>query len=192
MNRTPIKNILAVGLVCLLIFVIYKQFRPSAGSVKQSREAARRAQATAEAIPALHLNLLEPKPTTTREDGRNIFRYYQPPPPKPTPAPPPPPPDPETVKQRQAEQQQRMEEMRKAQEEKQKPKPPAITFKYLGHFGPEGRLLAVFVNDGEILDVFEGETFLDKYILHKIGLESVSIGFVGFPDNEPEILQVGS
>ena len=72
-----------------------------------------------------------------------------------------------------------------------KPQPPPVTVRYLGAFGPRGRTVAVFTDGAEIYDVFEGETFASKYILRSINLETAELGFVGFPDDQTERLEVG-
>lgn len=63
-----------------------------------------------------------------------------------------------------------------------KPKPPEFTMEYLGLFGPPNKRIAVF-RDGktEILKQ-EGEVIDNKFIVARIGYESVDIRFVGFPD----------
>ena len=64
---------------------------------------------------------------------------------------------------------------------------------YLGHFGPEKKRVAVFrekVEDGaEIIVACEGGTLpgaqgKEVFIVREVGLESVVIGFVGFPEKE--------
>jgi hypothetical protein len=72
-----------------------------------------------------------------------------------------------------------------------KPQPPPVTVRYLGAFGPKGHTVAVFTDGGEIYDVFEGETFASRYVLRRINLETVELGFVGFPDDQIEKLEVG-
>lgn len=71
-----------------------------------------------------------------------------------------------------------------------KPQPPPVTVRYLGAFGPKGRTVAVFTDGDEIYNVFEGETFASRYVLHRINLETVELGFTGFPD-QIEKLEVG-
>ena len=71
--------------------------------------------------------------------------------------------------------------------------PPPITFKYLGSFGPAGRMLAVFSDNSEIVDVLEGESFSSQFILKRINrdTETVEIGFVGFDEATIQKLEVG-
>jgi hypothetical protein len=61
------------------------------------------------------------------------------------------------------------------------PVPPQFTMKYIGTFGPSNNPIATFNGNGEIVNVRIGETIDGKFILRSIGIESVEIGFVGFP-----------
>ncbi len=115
--------------------------------------------------------------------GRDPWRFVDPPPPPPV-----------KPKGPSAEELARLEAARRAAEERAraaaaaaaieaaKPKPAEFTLKYLGRFGPADRKLAVFTNGKDIIDVQEGETIDNKFIVSHIGLESVDIRFVGFPD----------
>lgn len=76
-------------------------------------------------------------------------------------------------------------------ERSQKKEPPNFTYKYLGFFGPKEKKLAVFSDGKDIIDIFEGETLSDKFILKNIGYESVTIGFVGFPEDLIQKIEVG-
>ncbi len=107
--------------------------------------------------------------------GRNLFRYEPekaspppptppPPPPKPVddgrPPPPPPPPPP--------------------------PKPPSFTLSLFGILGPEARRIAVFKEGKDVIvSALEDEVLQEKFIVHRIGYQTVDIKFVGFPDVEP-------
>jgi len=89
-----------------------------------------------------------------------------------------------------------MEEERARQEaarlaEINRPKPPPFTLQYLGKFGPEGRPIAVFTDGKSILNVQEGEVVQGKFIVSQIGMESVEIQFVDFPNWPPQRLPVG-
>ncbi|HEX9944009.1 MAG TPA: hypothetical protein VGG03_18515 [Thermoanaerobaculia bacterium] len=116
--------------------------------------------------------------------GRDPWRFVDPPPPPP-PAPPPPPSAEELRRQEEARRQAE-EAARRAAEEAARlaaiPKPPDFTLEYLGNFGPPNRRIAVFTNGKKIYNLQEGETIENKFIVARIGYESVDIGFVGFPD----------
>jgi len=162
----------------------------------RSPSRARRDKARQLEPPTLALNRLDAAPAgETLPIGRNLFRYGAPKPPQAPPgapgggpggkpgiwrpgggaesaAPLTPPQPPVPV-------------------EPPKPQPPAVTVQYLGAFGPKGRTVAVFTDGNEIYDVFEGETFANKFILRRINLETVELGFTGFPDDIIEKLEVG-
>ena len=63
-----------------------------------------------------------------------------------------------------------------------KPKPPEFTMEYLGLFGPPDKRIAVFSNGKTEVIAREGEVIDNKFIVARIGYESVDIRFVGFPD----------
>ncbi|RLE22818.1 MAG: hypothetical protein DRJ61_00930 [Acidobacteria bacterium] len=67
-------------------------------------------------------------------------------------------------------------------------RPPNFTMEYLGNFGPPGRRVAVFRKqvgeDTKIKVAIEGGVVGKKFIVRQIDLESVIIGFVGFPEKE--------
>ena len=120
--------------------------------------------------------------------GRDPFRFG--------PVPPPPPPPPPTKAQ--LEEMRRQEEARRAAAERAAlealiPRPPPVTVVYLGSFGPEKRRIAVFADEsGENLyNVRVGEVVEDKFIVDRIGYESVDIKFVGFPDEPAKRLPIG-
>jgi len=61
------------------------------------------------------------------------------------------------------------------------PVPPTFDFKYIGTFGGTANPIATFTRNGEIVNVHVGDTIDGKFILRSIGIESVEIGYVGFP-----------
>ncbi len=67
-------------------------------------------------------------------------------------------------------------------------RPPNFTMEFLGFFGPAERRVAVFrkkVEDGaEIVVGVEGGVVEKDFIVRKIDLESVVIGYVGYPEKE--------
>jgi len=114
------------------------------------------------------------------EPGRDLFGIAEPtrkPMPTATPAPPPPgdvrfigplPPPPPTPT----------------------PKPPDIAFKFIGTFGPKDHPIAVVQQGDQVLNVRTGDKLFGKFILKKVGYESIDVGFVGFPESETRRLGI--
>lgn len=71
------------------------------------------------------------------------------------------------------------------------PTPPEFGYKLLGTFGTANRPIAAFSKGDEIVNVAVGETFGGKFILRSIGIESVDIGFVGFPPDQRKRVPIG-
>jgi hypothetical protein len=71
------------------------------------------------------------------------------------------------------------------------PRPPDFNMALLGVFGPERRRVAVFKDGDELVNVLESETLRGQFIVHRINYQSVDIGFVGFPDEEPHRVKMG-
>ncbi|MEM7583806.1 MAG: hypothetical protein AAF560_10535 [Acidobacteriota bacterium] len=130
-------------------------------------------------IADLRLEALDVK-SGEYEPERNLFLFGRRPPPPPPPRvergpapPPPPPPPPPRPRDR-------------------KPKPPPVDVTLLGLFGPERQRIAVLTDpDGAIINAQLEEIVREKFIVHSIGLESVDLTFVGFPDEPPVRLEIG-
>ena len=125
--------------------------------------------------------------------GRDPFRFGEPPPP-----PPPPGPTPEELAEI-ARQQAAAEAARRALEEERarlaaipsKPQPPQFTLVYLGSFGPERRRIAVFSDGKNIYNAAQGDVLEGKFVVDRIGYESVDVKFVGFPQEPARRLAIG-
>jgi hypothetical protein len=120
--------------------------------------------------------------------GRDPFRFGPMPPP-----PPPPPPTRAELEEMRRQEELRREAQERAAREAMIPRPPPVTVVYLGSFGTERRRIAVFADDkGENLyNVRVGETVEGKFIVDRIGYESVDLKFVGFPDEPAKRLPIG-
>jgi hypothetical protein len=70
------------------------------------------------------------------------------------------------------------------------PRPPEIAFKFLGTFGPKDHPIAVIQQGEQVMNVRAGDTLLGKFILKKVGYESIDVGFVGFPETETRRLGI--
>jgi hypothetical protein len=152
-------------------------------SARGSRHSRAR-NAAPEDVPLITSRDLEPRLRTGAGDtGRDLFDLREPtppPPPTPTPAPPPPPgpghpafvgplvppPPPPT------------------------PVPPDPPFKLIGIFGPKERPIAVLTNGDDILNVRAGQVVFGRWIVQKVGYESMDVGFVGYPATETRRLPI--
>ena len=54
---------------------------------------------------------------------------------------------------------------------------------YLGWLGPDRKPVAIFREGDEIAAVTQGETLKQKFIVRSVGLQDVTIGYVGYPEN---------
>jgi hypothetical protein len=157
-------------------------------------------------VPVLHREWLDPQPADYKIT-RNLFAYKEPPPPpppKPIQAPPPPPdrdhdgiPDfrdncPDVYNPDQKDSDGNgigdacdtawQEFIKKNPPPPPKPVPPSFAaYKYIGTFGPVSNPIATFNGNGEIINLRVGDTIDGKFVLRSIGIESVEIGYVGFP-----------
>jgi hypothetical protein len=116
------------------------------------------------------------------EPKRDIFKFREPPPPPPQPKrpaftppgtwsfvgplPPPPPPPP--------------------------PTPPAVPFQFTGTLGPAKSPVAVLLEGDRLVLARQGETVDGKFIIRKVGYESIDVGFVGFPESNRQRIPVTS
>lgn len=151
-------------------------------------------------IEPLRTDFLEPVSGRYRS-ARNLFAYVEPPPPPPPkpPTPPPPPPDRDTDGipdfQDNCPDKQNSDQIdidRNGMGDACQsgpivppppppPTPPEFNFKFMGSFGTASRPMAAFSSNGEIVNARVGDTIGGRFILLNIGIESVDIGFVGFP-----------
>jgi hypothetical protein len=168
------------------------------------------ARATMNVAPAgvepVNMQLLDP-PTGEYGSRRNLFGFVQPPPPPPIveKVPPPPPdrdkdgvpdfrdncPDVPNPDQTDVDQNGIGAKCQTTTEIAPLPpvivpQPPPFTYKYIGTFGSASRPIATFSTEGEIVNVRVGQQFGGKFILRSIGIESVEIGFIGFPADKTQ------
>ncbi len=161
--------------------------RAAATSPRFGRGTRARAQTLPERIAELRLEDLVIAPRDL-EVGRDPFRFGPAPPP-----PPPPPPSAEELERRRREAEEARRRAEAAAREALIPRPPEVTLVYLGSFGPADRKVAVFsAGDGEKLyNALAGDVLEGKFIVDRIGLESVDLKFVGFPDEPAKRLAIG-
>ena len=71
------------------------------------------------------------------------------------------------------------------------PQPPEFTMRCIGRFGPDHAPLAAFAGDHEVINARVGETIAEQFIVRAIGIESVEIGFVAFPNAPARRIAIG-
>lgn len=127
-----------------------------------------------DAVPDIDVSAFARRPEGSADVTRDLFKFKEPPPPKPPPPrpvyigpgdarfvgplPPPPPPPP--------------------------PQPPAIAFQFTGTFGSPKAPVAAIVAGDRLLLVRQGDVVDGKFIIRRVGYESLDVGFVGFPEKE--------
>ncbi len=192
------RQALLLGVLAVLLALFVVRWRSSGGNTPPPRPSVsgvpaaaprgaggRRAAISADEVPAITRDDLSPRPRRAAGDTpRDLFDVREPtlrPPPTPTPAPPPPPapgeaefvgplpPPPPTPT----------------------PAPPPIPFKFIGSFGPRERPIAVLVAGDKIVNARSGDVVFERFVLRKVGYESVDVGFLGFPDTTSRRLGIG-
>jgi hypothetical protein len=63
-------------------------------------------------------------------------------------------------------------------------KPPELTLEYLGRFGPTEKKVAVLSDGKRTFNALEGDVIDNRFIVGRIGYESVEIRLVGFSAGE--------
>ena len=209
----------AVALILIAVTAIYvfaADFRsddaPKAASTGKHTAAQPLPTTAIAGVEPVHKDLLEPQPGRYKSE-RNLFDFVTPPPPPPPPTPPPPPdrdhdgvPDykdncPDVYNPDQADSDHNgvgdacdapwQAYMKAHPPEPPKPVPPAFDYKYVGTFGTAKNPIATFTRNGDIVNARAGDTIDNKFILRHIGIESVEIGFIGFPADQTKTVQMG-
>ncbi|MEO8502745.1 MAG: hypothetical protein ABI609_02515 [Acidobacteriota bacterium] len=181
-------GMLAVGLVALTIFRLGPLLWRQAAAEDEAIAAGRSSVGKGD-LPALRSETLEIA-SGSFTVGRDPFRFGAPP------SPPPPTPPSKAELEAMRLQQEREAAARLAAEQARDlyartPHPPAVNVKFLGSFGPKNHRIAVFSEGGQIINAAEGEVVAKKFVVDKIGFESVDLKFVGFPNEPPARLAAG-
>ncbi|HVS16367.1 MAG TPA: hypothetical protein VMV46_20835 [Thermoanaerobaculia bacterium] len=182
MSEQRQKQVLAVLLAVLAVVVAWKTFSSleGAGSMFGGVPNVDLASALGTEVADLDLARLQ-RDSGEYRAGRNPWRFEAPPAPppvvRPTPAPLPAPVVVETP-------------VEVAPIEPPKPQPPPIDVELRGILGPERLRLAVF-HDGEVIyNAGVGDVVKGKFRVEDIQIESVLVGYVGFPDAPPARLPI--
>lgn len=161
-------------------------------------------------VEPVHEEWLEPQVGSYRTK-RNLFAFPAPPPP-PLPQAPPPPPDKDKdgipdfqdncVNVVNGDQQdidrdgigtacETETEIAPAPPPPPERQPPPFDFKYIGTFGSPSNPIATFARGGDIVNARVGDIIDNKFVLRSIGIESVEISFIGFPQERRQRIPLG-
>ncbi len=166
---------LALLLVVLGVVVVFRLRPALVGEV--TRGSGTLAKVGSYRVPTLAWDRTQEREVPTPTSGRNIFTFGAPPTPtpdrrpKPTPPPPPPPPPTPTPPGIYVNGKWIL------------PPPPQFPMSYLGWLGPERLRVAVFREGDDVLAVPVGERVKQRFVLREVGPNTVTIGFVGYPDD---------
>jgi hypothetical protein len=201
------------ALILIAVFAIYTFAAPEPAAQPVAAVAAGPRTSAAIKTPGVepvHTEWLEAPSGSYRSD-RSVFAFPLPPPPQPPP-PPPAPPDKDSdgipdfrdncVEKANPDQTdvdrdgigtvcETEQEIAPPPPPPPKPVPPQFTYRYIGTFGSASNPIATFARDGEIVNARVGDIIDNRFILRGIGIESVEIGFVGFPPDERQRIPLG-
>jgi hypothetical protein len=169
---------LALLLVALVVVVVYR-LKPALVAQVGSSSSRGLVRVGAYEVPRLGWDAkATPRPAAERS-GRSLFTYGPPPTPtpdlRPTPTPLPTlPPRPAVIPTPMG-----ME----PPEGNRMPPPPSFSMTFVGWLGPDRLPVAVFLDSGEVVVVPRGDTIKNRFIVRDVGPASVTIGYVGYPDN---------
>jgi hypothetical protein len=172
-----------IGLIIVALFAIYTFAATQNSHATEDLATAARTPAhlpralNAPGVGSVHKEWLD-APSGSYRSERNLFAYKEPPPP-----PPPPPPKPVVV--------QPPIVAPPSDAPPPAPVPPTFPYKYIGTFGRPDDPIATFSGNGQLVNVRIGETIDGKFILRSIGIESVEIGYVGFPPDAKTRVALG-
>jgi hypothetical protein len=216
MNWMSWKTWTTAGVIIVVAFAIYAfaasqpllQRGPEAELTARSSDSPRTAVRTPGVDP-IHFEWLE-KQSGSFSSNRNLFDYPAPPPPKPPPPPPLPPdkdkdgvPDfqdncPDTANADQTDLDRDgmggacdPGEVAPPPQPPPPPTPPPFSYKFIGTFGTANNPIATFTRGPDIVNARVGDIIENKFILRSVGMESVEIGFVGFPRERTQRIPLG-
>jgi len=186
------RRLLSILAVLGAIAAVYRLWPLVFGQGQDEVDVVAAARAVSARVELPELRLAERAvPPEDFKPGRDPFRFGAPP------APPPPPPPTQAELEAARLQAEQAEAARRAAQAAQElynrtPHPPPIDVRFLGSFGPKNHRIAVFNDGTKIVNAAEGEILNGKFVVYKIGFESVDLKFVGFPNQPPTRLAAGA
>ncbi|MGZ7079198.1 MAG: thrombospondin type 3 repeat-containing protein [Thermoanaerobaculia bacterium] len=204
------------AIAILAVFAIYtfaapESMRPEAPAPATAAKQVASKPATLPGVEPIHLEWLDVQTGSYKSD-RNLFAFREPPPPPPPPPPAPPPdkdkdgvPDfrdncPDKYNPDQADIDhngigdicQTTPIIVPPPPPPPEPQPDPFPYKYIGTFGSPKNPIATFSGNGEIINARVSDVIASKFVLRSIGIESVEIGFIGFPPDKRQRIPLTS
>ncbi len=182
-NREHLRLTILVIVLAIVVVVAAVRFLRTGGMAAGS-ESADDLEYTAHDISLLALHGLGDDGGTAARSGGNPFAFRPPPTPTPNLTPPPTPIPRPTLPPRPTP----TPRIARGLDGEPKPPPPPFNREYIGYLGPQPLLVAAFRagggDDAEIEVAKVGDVLDGIYIVRSVGLESVTIGFVGYDVSE--------
>jgi len=199
MSKDQRQKVLFGVLLVLMLVAVWRQFGPRITAGSGSSESGNRSQAAergtvrsvvdSPGVVELHLEDLE-KVAGRFRPGRDPFRFGEA---RTLEAEPTEDEDDEAAREaeRAAAAQEALRRAMEAQRRQEaaasgRPVLPDFDLKFLGSFGSRQKRLAVFSDGAEIFNALEGGVLKGHFVIRQIGLESVDVGYLDYPD-EPAI-----
>lgn len=195
MSKDQRQKVLLGVLLVLMLVAVWRQFGPRITAGSGSSESGNRSQAAergtvrsvvdSPGVVELHLEDLE-KVAGRFRPGRDPFRFGEA---RTLEAEPTEDEDDEAARAAAAQEAlRRAMEAQRRQEAAVSGRPvlPDFDLKFLGSFGSRQKRLAVFSDGAEIFNALEGGVLKSHFVIRQIGLESVDVGYLDYPD-EPAI-----
>jgi len=175
-GQPPLRLIILLTVLIVLLLAVLLNWFGTGGAGAERIDTAELAYTPRE-LPHLEDRLGRTQKTSPRESRRNPFTYGVPPTPTP---------DPNRQPTRTPPPIRRTTPPPLQSTHSSKPTPPPFDREYIGYFGPPSLQVAAFRKNSEIEVAAQGEVLDGVFIIRRIGLESVDIGFVGFAEEERE------
>ncbi len=182
-ERTRLAVLLGILLVVAAVALYQSQRKSGPGSQAEVDEAL---SFTRQPLPRLELERLTPLPAEAGTSHRNPFTYGSPPTPTPDLTPHPTPTPAPTLPPRPSPTPRWIDDGKGGK----LPPPPPFDRTYIGYFGPAATPVAVFRKGNQVEVGVQGDVLNDTFVIRHVGLQSVTIGFVGYPEEVTSRVQI--
>lgn len=184
-DRTRLAVLLGILLVVAAVALYQSQRGTGPGGQAGVEDALSFSQ---QKLPHLELERLTPQPVAAGASQRNPFTYGSPPTPTPDLTPHPTPTPAPTLPPRPSPTPRMIDDGHGGK----LPPPPPFNRIYIGYFGPAAKPVAVFRQGNKVEVGVEGDVLDGTFVIRHVGLQSVTIGFVGYPEEVTSRVQISA